>query len=284
MTAATIKLFLPFGEPHRLRTAEISNWNGKGIAAPRTDLSELLQRDDCAQSGVYLLTGNDPDTGQSACYIGEAEIVRDRLKQHKAKDFWIHSFVFISKDENLTKAHVRYLEGRLITEARSAARVAVVNGQSSGARLPESDREDMEVFLSKIRQLLPVLGSDILTPLVVRTSLHDAEQTLVCEIKGLKAYGRRTPGGFVVFDGSEAVVDTRPSAPVRHGFVLQLREQLINHGVIVLAGDRYRFTRPFEFTSPSTAAGVIQGGSVNGLTAWRNAKGESLKEIEAPAA
>jgi len=37
-----------------------------------------------------------------------------------------------------------------------------MNGQSSGAKLPESDREDMEVFLEKIYQLLPVLGVELL--------------------------------------------------------------------------------------------------------------------------
>ncbi|MEA2165645.1 MAG: hypothetical protein QOK37_3772 [Thermoanaerobaculia bacterium] len=279
---ATIKLFLPFGDPQRLRTAEISNWNGKGVAAPRTDLAELLKRDECSQSGVYLLAGTEPETGDTACYIGEAEVIRERLRQHKAKDFWINSFIFISKDENLTKAHVRYLEGRLIADAKAAGRVQVLNGQASGARLPESDREDMEVFLSKIRQLLPVLGSDILTPLIAPPPLHDSEQILFCEIKGLKAQGRRTPGGFLVFEGSEAVVDTRPSAPVRHGFVLELRQDLIKTGVLVLAGDRYRFTRAIEFSSPSTAAGVIQGGSANGLTAWRNVSGQTLKELEEP--
>ena len=65
---------------------------------------------------------------------------------------------FTSKDENLTKAHIRYLEGRILDQAKHAARAIIQNGQSSGGRLPESDREDMEIFLEKIHQLLPVLG------------------------------------------------------------------------------------------------------------------------------
>ena len=44
MSSATIKLFLPHGDPRRLRTAEISNWSGKSVAAPRTDLDEGLAR------------------------------------------------------------------------------------------------------------------------------------------------------------------------------------------------------------------------------------------------
>jgi len=72
--------------------------------------------------------------------------------------------VFVSKDENLTKAHVRYLESRLLTEAAEVSRFTLEQNQAGGSRLPESDREDMEVFLARIRQLLPVLGSDILSP------------------------------------------------------------------------------------------------------------------------
>jgi hypothetical protein len=42
MTSATIKLFLLRGDAKSLRTGEISNWSGKAIAAPRTELDELL--------------------------------------------------------------------------------------------------------------------------------------------------------------------------------------------------------------------------------------------------
>lgn len=117
MTSATIKLFLPRGDAKSLRTAEISNWTGKAISAPRTELDELLAREELDKAGVYILTGSDPQTNAPRAYIGEAEIIRDRLKQHKTKEFWVAAIVFVSKDENLTKAHVRYLEGRLLMEA-----------------------------------------------------------------------------------------------------------------------------------------------------------------------
>ena len=52
MSSATIKLFLPLGDAKSLRTAEISNWTGKAIAAPRTELDELLAREELAKAGV----------------------------------------------------------------------------------------------------------------------------------------------------------------------------------------------------------------------------------------
>ena len=122
MPSATIKLFLPHGDPKRLRTAEISNWSGKAVAAPRTEFEALLDREEMGQSGVYVMTGSDPETGNPMAYVGEAEVLRDRLKSHKAKDFWVSAVAFLSKDENLTKSHIRFLEGRLIEEAKTAGR------------------------------------------------------------------------------------------------------------------------------------------------------------------
>jgi hypothetical protein len=143
MTSATIKLFLPRGDAKSLRTAEISNWTGKAVAAPRTELEELLAREELDKAGVYLLIGNDPQTNAPHAYIGEAEVIRDRLKQHKTKEFWVSAIIFVSKDENLTKAHVRYLENRLLTEAIQIQRFTIDQNQTGGSKLPESDREDM---------------------------------------------------------------------------------------------------------------------------------------------
>ncbi|MBI5315889.1 MAG: GIY-YIG nuclease family protein [Nitrospirae bacterium] len=104
MTSATIKLFLPRGDAKSLRTAEISNWTGKAVAAPRTELDELLAREELEKAGVYILIGNHPLTNAARAYIGEAEVIRDRLKQHKTKEFWVSAIVFVSKDENLTNS------------------------------------------------------------------------------------------------------------------------------------------------------------------------------------
>jgi hypothetical protein len=281
MPSATIKLFLIHGDPKRLRTAELSNWSGKAVAGPRTELDELLARDEAAQSGVYVLTGLNATTGGSLAYIGEAEVLRDRLRVHRGRDFWNQAIAFISKDENLTKAHIRYLEGRLIDEANEVGRYELENGQSSGSRLPESDREDMEVFLEKIRQLLPVLGSELLTPVLAAASAsRDPRPELICAIKGIEARGEQTATGFVVFKGSRAVLAERPSAAARHPFVVSLRERLVADGVLVRDGGSYMFAKDAEFGSPSTAASVVHGGGANGLVAWKTAEGRTLKDLE----
>ena len=280
MATATIKLFLVHGDPKRLRTAELSNWSGKALAGPRSEFDGILAREESLQAGIYILTGLDPESGKQALYIGEAECIKDRIKVHLSKDFWNRIVFFVSKDENLTKSHIRYLEGRLIEQATRAKRCIVTNSQNSGAKLPESDREDMEVFLGKIYQLLPVLGVELLTQLSDETSTDRKKfDALSCDIKGVKAKGYPVPNGFLVLKGSEAVHKERPSVE-KWPWPKNLRNKFLEEGILVDRGNKLEFTEDVEFSSPSAAAAVIHGGHANGLTAWKNSKGLTLKEME----
>ena len=279
MPSATIKIFLVNGDPKQLRTAELSNWTGKAVAGPRSEFESVIARDESQNSGIYFLTGIDPETGKNAVYIGEAESIRDRVKSHLDKDFWNQIVFFISKDENLTKAHIRYLEGRLIEQAKQAGRAEVKNSQGSGARLPESDREDMEIFLEKIHQLLPVLGVEVLVPTTIKTSGVSGLEMLFCEIKGLKATGHLTPNGIVVLAGSQAVLKDRPSSQ-KYPWPSNMRQKLKDEGMLSVEAGHLLFTKDVEFSSPSAAASVIHGGHANGLIAWKNKAGKILKELE----
>lgn len=274
MQAATIKIFLAHGSPTGLRTAEISNWSGKAITAPRTEFSSLLKREELANPGIYFLTGVDPDTGDDAIYIGEAEKVAGRIKGHANKDFWNSVVVFVSKDENLTKAHTRYLEGKLIEMAQEIGASKVINSQTSGARLPESDSADMDIFLEKCLQLLPVLGVNSFKATVDKAT--EEEDILYCKIKGLTAKGKRTSSGFVVFSGSKAVLEHRPSST---RFKAK-REELMEKGILEKQNNHLVFTKDVEFGSPSTAASIVRGGNSNGLTSWKDANGKKLGQIE----
>jgi hypothetical protein len=279
MPSATIKIFLVHGDPKRLRTAEISNWTGKAVAGPRSEFDSVIAREESKNSGVYFLTGTDPETGKNSLYVGEAESIRDRVKGHLDKDFWNHITFFTSKDENLTKAHIRYLEGRLIEQARQAGRADVKNSQGSGARLPESDREEMEIFLEKVHQLLPVLGVEALIPPSIIAAASSELETLSCDIKGLKATGHLTPNGFIVIGGSQAVLTERPSSQ-KYPWPVNMRQRLKDEGTLANKTDHLLFTKDAEFSSPSAAAAVIHGGHANGLTVWKNKDGKTLKELE----
>jgi len=274
MQAATIKLFLPNGEATGIRTAEISNWTGRALAGPRTEIDKLLKREELNRPGVYILLGVD-DSGDQMVYIGEAECVKSRLKQHKSKEFWVQVIAFTSKDENLTKAHIKYLEGALIKKARSVGKATLDNGQESNSSLPESDLADMEVFLSKLYQLLPVLGTDVFADVVQKKPT--ASNVLYLRRKGIEATGQRSANGFVVFEGSRAVEKETPAVPE---IVTKQRIRLIEKQILTLVDGAYHFTSDHEFNSPSLAAGILVGGSASGPAEWKNKNGKSLKDIE----
>jgi hypothetical protein len=163
---ATVKIFLVKGSPSSVRTAELSNWTGKAVAGPRSQIEDILKREEANKSGVYFLTGVNPETGRNKVYIGEVEVIKNRIKGHMSKDFWKTIVFFVSKDENLTKAHIKYLERKLIEISRLVGRYELENAQSSGSHLPESDAADMDIFLFKMEQLLPILGQEFLKPVV----------------------------------------------------------------------------------------------------------------------
>jgi hypothetical protein len=279
--SATITLFLLFGDPKRVRTAEISNWSGKAVAAPRSDLDELLARPELKKAGVYVLTGEDAE-GKPSAYIGEGEVVLDRIKKHRGKEYWNSAIVFVSKDEHLTKAHIRYLEGKMISEANKIGRYKLMNLNESGAHLPESDQHNMEVFLERIAQLLPVLGSELLTPItpVRKRGQHQKQDLLFCKNKDAEAKGFRSPNGFVVLSGSTAQKIEHSRAKENGAWIVALRAKLINQRALIEDGKLLKFTRDVEFASPSAAAGVIRGGTAAGPILWKNAAGKTLKQLD----
>ncbi|MDO9314821.1 MAG: hypothetical protein Q7T97_09780 [Burkholderiaceae bacterium] len=124
--------------------------------------------------------------------------------------------VVTSKDANLTKGHIKYLESRLIKIARAAGRCELKNGTDHFyANLPEADRSDMEFFVEQIQTLLPVLGFAFLRPMPkvalqgsqevpTVTSPASGSPIFVGDVRkhGLTARAQEIDGEFVVMKGS----------------------------------------------------------------------------------
>ena len=137
----------------------------------------------------------------------------------------------------------------------------------------------MEIFLEKIHQLLPVLGVEVLVPVAAPAAATTERELLVCEIKGLKATGHLTPNGFVVLAGSQAVLTERPLSQ-KYPWPLKMRQKLKEEGTLETKPDYLVFSQDADFSSPSAAAAVIHGGHANGLVAWKNSHGKTLKELD----
>lgn len=274
--AFSVRIFIPSGEPEGLRLVEKSNWTGQGLVFPRALYADVRQRPELKRTGVYLLWG-PAETGQlPRLYVGEGDAVLPRLDQHaKQKDFWTHAVVFTSKDQNLNKAHVQYLEARLVQLAKDAKRAELDNGNVPQLpALSEADAADAEAFLLDLLLCLPLMGA----PFFEQTLPKPAKgRELLLKAKGIEARGMDTAEGFVVRAGSQAVKEEVPSI---HAYLVELRKTLLAQGVLVLDGPVWRMTQDYAFNSPSTAAGVLLGRSANGRMEWRDAKGRTLKEIQ----
>jgi hypothetical protein len=124
-----------------------------------------------------------------------------------------------------------------------------------------------------------VLGVELLVPFSAKPE-SDVEQSLLyCEIKGLQARGHLTPNGLVILKGSQAVLQERASTQ-KYPWALNMRDKLKEEGVLANAGDHLLFARDTEFSSPSAAAAVVHGGHANGLIAWKDKNGRTLKQVE----
>lgn len=295
----SIRLFLVDGSPNGLLTAEIMNWTGHTLTGPRTRLSELVKRPECGRTGIYFLVGPDPDnTARPLVYIGESDDVAKRLKQHNqpelpngkgGKDFWERVCLITSKDQNLTKAHVKYLESQLITIAQGSGRCGLVNGTAYDyTMLPEADQADMAFFVEQIRTVLPVLGFDFLRDPPTHPNLgsptHDKPNTsppfdLKLPRHGITAQAQEVDGDFIVLAGSAAREKWIGTDSGYKG----LFYQLIEDGVLQPGeGNSRVFAKDHAFSSPSAAAAVISGRSANGRTKWKLSKtGESYGSWQA---
>jgi hypothetical protein len=283
----TLKVFLVDGAPNGLLTAEIMNWTGHVITGPRSRLPELIQRPEAQRTAVYFLVGPDQGAGiGTQVYIGETDDAARRLAQHNkpedkgGRDFWERVCVVTSKDANLTKGHIKYLESRLITVAKAAGRCELVNGTDPEyTGLPEADRSDMEFFLEQIQTLLPVLGYDFLrarpqapeqlqSTTTQATGIPKVSPVFTGDVRkyGITARAQEIDGEFVVFKGSKA---RREWEGVDISYT-KLFHELVRNGILAPTSDGLlnEFTQDYAFASPSAGAAVVAGRAANGRIHW----------------
>jgi hypothetical protein len=258
-------------------TAEVFNWTGHVLMTPRTQISEALKRKEARYTGIYLLLG-DRD-GEPLAYIGEAEDVSDRIRNHdSSKDWWNTAILVSSTANNLNKAHVKYLESRLIEEARAIGKVTLENGNTPARTgLSEAAQANMEAFLDYILMVLPALRIDCFlkntrpSPQFVDRA-GGIEEAAVFELQtprhGIKALARLENGEFVVQAGSLArrAWAGQGSESSAYG---QLYVELVRTGVLAEQSMHRVFRENYAFKSPSAAAAVVNGRPANGTLEWK---------------
>lgn len=277
-TGRSVRLYLADGKATGILTAEIMNWTGHVLAAPRTRFEGVFARPELKRTGVYLLIGPDDDGSDlPKVYVGEGDEIGKRLYSHnKDKDFWERFVAVTSKDMNLTKAHVRYLEGRLLTLLAEAKKAKIENkDMPQFDLLPEADIADMEAFLNEIQLVLPVIGVEVFRKPAARIEATNivsqaTSSTVYFDVSntkaGIVAKAREDAGDFVVEEGAIGAMREAASFPDR---IKSIRDDALSTGqVTALNASNFRVEQDISFNSPSAAAVFLFGTSRNGRTDW----------------
>ncbi|SDB81853.1 GIY-YIG nuclease family protein [Shouchella lonarensis] len=257
---------------------DLSNWTGKAYKIPRTCLKKCDERDDLRTPGIYFLFGIDEETNRQSVYVGESEDVYTRLTHHfKDKDegYWTETIAFVSKDDHLNKAHIKYLEHQLYSIMKEAQRYTVRNGSvPRKSVVSEIEQAELEEFMSNVKLLVSTLGHRAFDPLREKegSTSNSTFHFIRSQGKGGKAEGQMTNEGFVVMKGSyisPTVADYVPKGT---------KEARKKHAAII--DENSILQEDALFSSPSSASSFVCGKNSNGWVDWKTAEGKTLREVE----
>jgi len=290
----TIKLYVMSNDFNHLKTVELSNWTGKAYIGERKHTKLIQNIHELSVPGVYFLITQENEEYQKTIYIGEADEVNKRIQNHsQQKDWWDTFVIFINKDANLTKAHVRFLEKKLyFLSLENKTTIKLTNSsEPSGSKLPKSDIDDMDEYLDNVIFVLKNLGIIDFTKTFSDKPINKIDNNEIFELNLtsdrkdennniLKAKLIIIPNGYRLLKGSYIEKIERQSFSKQTYY--KLRKQLENNknfdnsnyeGCYVLNCD-------IDFSSSSAAASIVKNRATNGPKEWKLKNGITLDEFE----
>jgi hypothetical protein len=273
--AKTIQIYLPTGEPRGIRIADITTRLVLAVLIPRSELAIAKQRWELDHPGIYFLFGED-EGAKPIVYIGQTEDARKRFDSHNStKTFWKTAIFCVSKSQNFTQAHIRYLEWYCMQQAKQVGRYELDNGQvpPNSTHVTEPMVAELLDIFDTMRMLVSTLGYPVFEPIVKPST---PSHLFYARGGGSDGKGELVEDGFVVFEGSRARIEIAPSAI---NALKPQRDKLVTSGVMEERDGEYVFTQDFLFPSPSTAAAVVLGRSANGWVEWKDVNGRTLSDV-----
>lgn len=284
MRGITITNYLTTGNPEGVIFAYMSNWTGQAIKIPRNLFADSKNMAELKRPGIYFLIGqHEENPDDKLVYVGEANNLSERIVQHlrdEDKAFAETIICFSSKDENLTVSHTKHLERKVISHISKSSEYRLTNGkEGTDIKLPKMVEDEMDTYFDNMKIILPTLGYPVLH---IDDKIKVAQQTakmdtFQLDVGGFKAISKLTSNGIEVQTGSEMNMKETPSLS---GSYSNLRKTLVDKQIVKEKDGKFVFIENFEFTSPTTAAAIILGYSVNGRVSWKNSFGKTLKDIE----
>ena len=124
---------------------------------------------------------------------------------------------------------------------------------------------------------MKTLASTLGYPVFDELRKPKSQEIIYCKGKAAKAKGEYTEDGLVVFSGSVCNLKETPTAG---NWVIGMRTDLLEKGVLVASGELLEFSSDHVFSSPSAAAAVVLGRRANGWIEWKYKDGRTLDEVK----
>ena len=266
-----VSLFLLDGEVTGRTKCTLANWTGVVYKIPRALLNESKDILALKQSSIYMLFGTN-DNDEPMVYIGQAGLRKNdkgvllRLMEHDAdekKDFWTEAIILTTLNDSFGPTELNYLENRYYNLAKDTGNVN------------EEKISELNEYIEFSMIPIGLLGKKLFTPVNHVTSdiSTNSDNLLYLRqcVNNEDVWGtaKETNEGFLLLKGSKV---SQKSAS-------HLSESLRNRRDRAPKDQNNCLLEDVLLNSPSTAANFLIGQQTNGLIAWKNESGETLKSI-----
>ena len=260
------------GQPDGIRSIRRHLSTMTTYIIPRPLLSEAKKLTGINRPGIYYLISENDDNKIAQIYIGQTRNGVSRLDDHnRSKDFWNKAIIFLTDSKTFSLDMISGLEDYAINKATESKRYKIENTDNPKQEIDEYDLPLIEEVYEEIKFIMATQGYKMDNS---KSTLNEAN-TLHTTRNGVQAFGVYDGEKFEVLEGSEIDMSRKC-----HSYNIEKQRQTaIKNGNIVDIGGKYKLNVSVSFTSPSSAAMFVLGGSTNGWVEWKNKNGKTLDEL-----
>ncbi|MBR3894835.1 MAG: GIY-YIG nuclease family protein [Clostridia bacterium] len=260
------------GQPDGIRSIRRHLSTMTTYVIPRPLLSEAKKLSGINRPGIYYLISENDDNKIAQIYIGQTRNGVVRLDDHnRSKDFWNKAIMFLADNKTFSLDMISGLEAYAIGKAHDSKRYKVENSVNPKYEIDEYDLPLIEEVYEEIQFIMATQGYKMDN---TKVTLNEAN-TLHTTRNGILAFGVYDGENFEVLEGSEIDIKRKCHSATME----KQRQTALANGNIVCVDMKYKLTVSVSFTSPSSAAMFVLGGSINGWVEWKDKDGKTLDEL-----
>lgn len=260
------------GQPDGIRSIRRHLSTMTTYVIPRPLLSEAKKLTGINRPGIYYLISENDDNKIAQIYIGQTRNGVSRLDDHnRSKDFWNKAIMFLADSKTFSLDMISGLEAYAINKATEAKRYKVENTVNPRYEIDEYDLPLIEEVYEEIKFIMATQGYKMENS---PNTLNEAN-ILHTTRNSVHALGIYDGDQFEVLEGSQIDMSRKCHSEK----VEKQRQTAVQNGNIIKNGEKYILNVSIPFTSPSTAAMFVLGGSTNGWVEWKSKDGKTLDEL-----